>query len=110
MPREDVEDAEKVRSTSQATLLDKSTQVHHHKLQGIRRVMVEGDNRVRGPCQLPQPAGITGTDVASDLTKTGGHVVMQESVQRCLFTVTKAMVEQIHGQGIVEGLRMADRW
>ena len=30
--------------------------------------MVEGDSRVRGPDQLLEPAGITGTDAASDLT------------------------------------------
>ena len=83
---------------------------NHHKLQGISRVMVEWDSRMRGSGQLPKPAGITGIDAIRDLTNASGHVVMQKTVHCCLSTGAEATMEQIHGQGVAEDLRMADIW
>ena len=69
--------------------------------------MIERDGRVRGPRQLAQFAGVAGADCPKHLTYSRGHVVMQETMQRSLSTMTEATMEEVHGQGIAEGLRMA---
>ena len=64
--------------------------------------MSERDGQVRR-------SGVTRTDACKDLTYTCSHVVLQETMERSLFTLTVATMKGVHGQRADEGLRVVGR-